>query len=119
MNNQEKLEKLLNAISSVEDFEDGSIIIQWKSNVAHEVNGLMLFNSSDSCVVSGQQVHINPAISIPVTQMKHSEVNKELQLAVEREQQKAAITDDLEVQEPCDCDCGGCNEQSQVGVEQH
>lgn len=115
MENSEKLTKLLNAIDSIEDTPDGSIIINWKSSVAHEVNGFMLFNSSDSCVMSGRQVHINPVIPMPATKMDHSVINKELQLAVEREQEIKRKKKQLVDQGDCDCDCKDCNDQSQYG----
>lgn len=62
MTNEEKLEALLSSIDEIEKFEDGSIIIRWKSNVAHEVPGHLLHLAEGSSILKGHQVHLNPGL---------------------------------------------------------
>jgi hypothetical protein len=62
MTNEEKLSALLSSINEIETFYDGSIIIRWKSHVAHEVPGHLLNLAEGSSVLKGHQVHFNPGL---------------------------------------------------------
>ena len=56
-----KIENFFSAIDSVENLEDGSIIINWKSNVAHNINGHLVTNTSQMQVQQAKEIHLNPA----------------------------------------------------------
>jgi hypothetical protein len=78
---EEKLHSFLSAIDSIENFEDGSIIINWKSNVAHNVNGHLVTTSTQTQVQQGLEIHLNPTtasitfdnIDEQLSQVKESE----------------------------------------------
>jgi len=82
MTNEEKLNSLLNAINEVETFNDGSVIIRWKSNVAHEINGVNIINASGSQIISGHQVHMNPVLPVALKTIKFQDIQKQLDIAV-------------------------------------
>ena len=82
MNNQEKLDALLSAISDIETFKDGSIRIQWKANVSHEVPGHLLQLASGLNVVKGSQVHFNPELSEAINQISFEDLKFEIDLAI-------------------------------------
>lgn len=55
-----KLENFFSAIDSVETSDDGSIIINWKSNVAHNINGHLVTNTTQLQVQQAKEIHLNP-----------------------------------------------------------
>lgn len=55
-----KLENFFSAIDSVEKLDDGSIIINWKANVAHNINGHLVTNTTQLQVQQAKEIHLNP-----------------------------------------------------------
>jgi hypothetical protein len=83
MNRDAKIDAFFDAIDTIEKTDDDSIIIHWKSNVAHHVNGHYLSISQGSNIISGHQVHFNPSLGKPLDSVKFNDLQEDLDNAVE------------------------------------
>ena len=88
MNNNEKLKRLLNAIDNIEQFPDNSIIINWKSNVSHNVNGVHIINATGSQILKGYQIHLNPDLSKEIKTIQFEHIQTELNEHIEDNEER-------------------------------
>ena len=56
----EKMSIFFSAIDDISLRNDGSVVIEWKSNVWHSVKGSHVVSSSNYNINSGREVHLNP-----------------------------------------------------------
>lgn len=84
MTNQEKLEAILSAINEVETFQDGSIIIRWKANVAHEIPGHLVNLAEGSNILKGHQVHFNPGLVKSLESLDFKNLQTDLDEGIKR-----------------------------------
>lgn len=84
MDRETKIQKFFDAIEDIEDFEDGSIIIKWKSNVSHQVPGHYINIADGLQIVKGKQVHLNPVLSDYLKNISFDDLQQEVELAIQR-----------------------------------
>lgn len=59
---EQKLNSFFDAIKSIETQEDGSIVVEWKANVAHHVAGHLVTYTEKTQVQQGKEIHFNPNV---------------------------------------------------------
>ena len=83
----EKIKKFFEAIDDIETQSDGSIIINWKSNVAHNVNGHLITNTSEYNISLAKEIHLNPVWSKEIDHQVFSETQDEIQKGKQAERE--------------------------------
>lgn len=83
MNNEIKLQRLLDAIDEVEIFPDQSVRIKWASNVFHEYPGHCINVADGSVILQGHQVHFNPDLGQSFSQIEFKDIQNRLDQGIE------------------------------------
>jgi len=73
-----KIKQFFEAINTIETQSDGSIVINWKSNVAHNVNGHLITNATDYNISFGKEIHLNPKWTKPLDNYNFAETEQEI-----------------------------------------
>lgn len=78
MDNQTKLNKLLDAIEDITSFPNGSITIHWKASVGHDIPGHLVNMCQQSMVNKAHQIHLNPELVMPINEVGYDSLQHEL-----------------------------------------
>lgn len=79
---QGKLEAFFDAIEGIEKLDDGSVIIEWKSNVAHHVNGHHVVYSQGLQINQAKEIHLNPYFEKKLNQLRFEELGDQVRKAI-------------------------------------
>lgn len=93
MDNNKKMQKFFDAIEDIEDFNDGSIIIKWKSNVSHQVPGHLINLADGLQIVKGKQVHFNPVLDNRLRDIGFEDLEEQIEEAVQQGKEYAKTID--------------------------
>ena len=94
MDRQTKIEKFFDAIEDIETFEDGSIVVKWKSNVSHQCPGHMINLADGLQIVRGKQVHLNPVLTDYLHNISFDNLQEEIDQAIQKGKEYARSLDD-------------------------